>query len=416
METKENISEKKYNAIVTYAPVPLAEINEAGEIQRLNIMGQQLLDPLFTTYRLPPTHLFPLLDCICPGVADLIRNFKQPYGRITFNFVQTFNLQPPIPPIERYFQYNINKIFKDCIMVGIDDLTQRYDEEKAMQQNILDKAITQAKLEMAAEILHDIGNAITGFSSYYNRLRQVFKPDIRSGLNEALHFLKKQREKLRQSVGDDHADALIVLLESIEQITTDTQRTTKQVLDEQQNIISHIQGILDIHRQYVSGHSSQSRKPINLNDLVNDSCAMIQESCQKRGIRLTLSLPSAVPLVKADRVRLMQVMLNVLKNSVEAITVDSPHQKQITVTLTCDDDDVIIIIEDTGSGFNKEAAARLFERGYTTKTFGAGLGLYNCRSILESHAGTIDVCNGGHGMGAKATIRFSNKTIYDKSI
>ena len=64
------------------------------------------------------------------------------------------------------------KMFTDCIIVGFDDITQKRQKERAIQQLLAEKAVVQGKFEIASNILHDIGNAVVGFGSYVSRIKR----------------------------------------------------------------------------------------------------------------------------------------------------------------------------------------------------------------------------------------------------
>jgi signal transduction histidine kinase len=72
---------------------------------------------------------------------------------------------------------------------------------------------------------------------------------------------------------------------------------------------------------------------------------------------------------------------------------------------------MLLQIKDNGKGFDESTANQLFKRGFTTKSSGAGLGLYNCRTIIESHEGTIDITSEGQGKGTLSTIGFKIRTV-----
>ena len=101
----------------------------------------------------------------------------------------------------------------------------------------------------------------------------------------------------------------------------------------------------------------------------------------------------------------MQVILNILKNSIEAINFDAPV-KNITIDMYNAGHAVELIIADNGQGFDTKTANLFFVRGFTTKKNGTGLGLYNCRTIIESHAGSFEIKSAGPGLGAVSLIRF----------
>jgi len=102
----------------------------------------------------------------------------------------------------------------------------------------------------------------------------------------------------------------------------------------------------------------------------------------------------------------MQVMLNVLKNSIESIGLQG-GEKKIALRAHALADRLVLEIRDSGTGFDGAIAGELFKQGFTTKPGGAGMALYNCRSIVGSHAGTIAMTSDGSGMGAMTTITFT---------
>ena len=98
-------------------------------------------------------------------------------------------------------------------------------------------------------------------------------------------------------------------------------------------------------------------------------------------------------------------MLNILKNCIEAMEANAPV-KTISIRMRRKEDLLVLQVQDSGNGFDEATAAHLFERGFTTKPSGAGLSLYNCRTIAESHEGSITLTSEGVGKGALSTIQF----------
>jgi ligand-binding sensor domain-containing protein/signal transduction histidine kinase len=281
-------------------------------------------------------------------------------------------------------------------------------QKKKLEQQIavlLDKAVAQGKYEIASDVLHDIGNAVVGFGSYLTRIRRLLDEDSPDKLEKLAGFFEAQRKELLSAIGEPKAGAVITLLGSIAQTQRHHRDEMRNSITEQLNIISQIQEILNIQRQYISGQESHERKPVNFRTIINDSLSMLFASVDRSSIAVTLDLPEEPPVIKGDRTRLMQLILNVLKNSIEAIDIDAAI-KTISLRMHRQDGLLVLQVRDSGKGFDEATAARLFQRGFTTKSSGSGLGLYHCRTIAESHEGAIDLTSDGPGKGAIATIRF----------
>lgn len=401
-----DLSEHKFNAIFTYAPLALAEIKQDGKITLLNLAGKTLLHPVCEFYELDTENLYPILDKIFPGITARIKSYREPNGQIIYNELHKFKLPPPNDQVEKHIQFSVSKMFEDCIIVGFDDQTSKYLEEKAMQQANLDNAVAQGKFEIASEVLHDIGNAVVGFGSYLTRISRAMELDNVKNLENTSLFLKSQQAALTTVLGEEKAGALLNLIDGIARSEKVNQAEIRRTITEQLNIVSHIQEILNIQRHYVTGRGTPDRKPVSLKEIIHDCQSMLFASYDKKGIAFRLNAPEQVPLIKGDRTKLMQVILNLLKNSIEAIDLDA-KKKNISIELLPKDETLELTIMDSGTGFDAATAARIFERGFTTKNTGTGLGLSNCKSIVESHAGSIEVNSKGTGLGTTTLIRFS---------
>jgi signal transduction histidine kinase len=278
-------------------------------------------------------------------------------------------------------------------------------EEKKHMADI-EAAVAQGKFEIASGVMHDIGNAVVGFGSHMSRIKSTTGQSNTESIQRLTEFFTTQKESMETLWGSGKADAIIKMLHGILLINKNCKDEISKSLTEQQNIITHVQEILHIQRQYIAGRESQERKPVNLKDVVNDCLSMLSASTDKMNINVTLDIASDSLFIKGDRTRLMQVILNILKNSMESMDIQAP-QKNIDLTIHTIGNQLILEIKDNGKGFNESIYKKLFTRGFTTKTSGSGLGLYNCRAIIESHNGTIDISSEGPEKGALTRISFA---------
>jgi signal transduction histidine kinase len=100
--------------------------------------------------------------------------------------------------------------------------------------------------------------------------------------------------------------------------------------------------------------------------------------------------PNALPVILADKVRLRQVILNLVMNGIEAMQPITDRPRELVIRSEQDDaQHVRITVTDCGVGFSAESADRLFNTLFTTKSSGMGMGLSICRSIIELHGGRI---------------------------
>jgi two-component system sensor kinase FixL len=130
------------------------------------------------------------------------------------------------------------------------------------------------------------------------------------------------------------------------------------------------------------------RRVENLPRLIEEASALALVGAKDKGILIRFSFDRDAENVLADKVQIQQVVLNLIRNGIEAMA-DSPVRTLSISTAATGDSLVTITVSDTGSGMDKETAARLFQPFVTTKLQGMGLGLSICRTIVEAHGGNI---------------------------
>ena len=140
-------------------------------------------------------------------------------------------------------------------------------------------------------------------------------------------------------------------------------------------------------RQFVRGGETD-RRTQSLNKLVEEALALALVGARQSGVRVALDLAPDLPAVHADAVQIQQVLINLVRNAVEAMQEVERRELGIT-TRKLPDGRAEVQVIDSGPGIPPEIAERLFQPFVTTKASGMGLGLSICRQIVESHQGQL---------------------------
>jgi PAS domain S-box-containing protein len=129
---------------------------------------------------------------------------------------------------------------------------------------------------------------------------------------------------------------------------------------------------------------------MNINDAIRDVIALAQQELRRNGVVLQTLLAEDLPRVHADKVQVVQVLLNLMVNGMEATSAAAIQPRELVVGSAKDGaSGVRVTVRDNGLGLDAESADRLFDPFYTTKVGGIGMGLAISRSIIESHGGRI---------------------------
>jgi signal transduction histidine kinase len=130
--------------------------------------------------------------------------------------------------------------------------------------------------------------------------------------------------------------------------------------------------------------------PLDIGSLAADILALVQGELHSKNIAVRNELPGELPLVIGKRVQLQQVLLNLIMNAIEAMSRVDERKRELTIlTGQIDEKSLEIIVEDTGCGIDPADYERIFNTFYTTKQHGMGMGLFICRSIIETHRGRL---------------------------
>ena len=145
------------------------------------------------------------------------------------------------------------------------------------------------------------------------------------------------------------------------------------------------------------------KMPEDVRKLVEEAGALALVGSREHGVRTVFDFQPGADMVVADRVQIQQVLINLMRNAIEAMR-DSETRELTVRTLPGDNDDVVVEVSDTGPGISEEVASRLFQPFVTSKSGGMGIGLSISKRIIEAHGGDIEALRNAQG---GVTFRFT---------
>jgi signal transduction histidine kinase len=141
-------------------------------------------------------------------------------------------------------------------------------------------------------------------------------------------------------------------------------------------------------RSMLKRRSEIEWQELDVNDVVANALQILHSEAERRRIEIDFHRPTGQLPVRADRVHLQQVILNIATNAMDAM-LEAAERKLVLKTGIAESGQVGVSIADTGTGIPREKLARIFETFYTTKAAGTGLGLSIARTVVESYGGRI---------------------------
>ncbi|MFC3068351.1 PAS domain S-box protein [Phenylobacterium soli] len=228
------------------------------------------------------------------------------------------------------------------------DLTERQTTERRLQElqsELVHVSRLTAMGEMASALAHELNQPLSAIANYLKgSIRLLAQPEVPvERLNDALEKASEQALRAGQ-------------------------------------IIRRL-------RDFVSRGDTE-RRVESLPKLVQEASALALVGAKEHGVRVRFRYDRGVDLVLADKVQIQQVLLNLIRNAVDAM--EGGPRKELTVAVQRGPEDLAeVVVSDTGPGVSDEVAAQLFQPFVTTKATGMGVGLSISRTIIEAHGGRI---------------------------
>jgi C4-dicarboxylate-specific signal transduction histidine kinase len=258
--------------------------------------------------------------------------------------------------VQRWFEVRLRSIqWVDGrvveLLVATDITQERASEQSQREQHArlqqTSRLVTMG--EMASSLAHELNQPLTAIANYT------------SGAAARLRTANQQNTPVP-------IEDLIELL----------QKTAKQA-ERAGQVIRRI-------RSFVK-RSDPNRRWVNAEAIVADAIELAEIDARERGLTIKQDLDPELPILHVDQILIEQVLLNLIKNGLEAMKETNDRTLQVIVNRS--DQSVLFSVVDRGHGVPQAIRDRLFDSFYTTKTDGMGMGLNICRSIIESHHGRL---------------------------
>jgi PAS domain S-box-containing protein len=242
--------------------------------------------------------------------------------------------------------------------------SERVDNALAVARDVTDLTLAAENLREAQAQLAHVNRVTTIGQLAASIAHEVNQPigALVTNAHAAMRMLSAERPNLsdaREALGD---------------IIKDGRRAS--------DVIQHIRGLVK--------KAPAQMDLLDINEVIIETIALARSEILRNGVSLETPLGRDLPPIRADRVQVQQVIMNLVMNAVEAMSIMDEGRRELRIATVRDrEDHVSIRVSDSGPMLEPERLKRFFEAFYSTKPTGMGIGLSICRSIIEAHEGRI---------------------------
>lgn len=288
----------------------------------------------------------------------------------------------------------------------VEDVTARKRAERELEvlHGQLVLASRQAGMaEVATGVLHNIGNAMTSVNLIAHDVQDRLKSTRLTHLHRVVEVLEREKPRLAEFFAADAAGQK--LPEFLAKLDEHLSSENRQLLTDVEGLVRHFEHIREIIlTQQSSAQLIGVIEKLSPVQLFEDALRLNAESFDRHGITLERMFDASAS-VQADRHKVLQILVNLLKNAKDALQAVKPGERVVRMRVSAADDQrVALAVEDNGPGIAPEILTKIFQHGFTTKPTGRGYGLHNSVLAAREMGGDLTAVSDGPGKGSTFTL------------
>jgi signal transduction histidine kinase len=280
----------------------------------------------------------------------------------------------------------------------IEERKHTQEELAKAHRELIDAARRAGMAEVATGVLHNVGNALNSVTvSVSTMSNQLYESRV-SQLGSTVAMFDQHAEDLGDFITNDNKGKLVPrFLKALSKHLEEDQQHMLQEVEALTNSIDHIKAIISTQQSY-AGYGGLV-EPIEVNELLDDAIALNTASYNKHGIKVTKDY-GEIPTILLDKQRLLQIVINLIKNAKEALYDQAEGKKELRIKTRAANNRLTIEVTDTGVGIDSHNLKKIFSHGFTTKVTGHGFGLHSCANAAKEMEGSLKVTSPGKMEGA----------------
>ncbi|MEI7437535.1 MAG: PAS domain S-box protein, partial [bacterium] len=288
------------------------------------------------------------------------------------------------------------------IMRDITERNRTKTELENFQRQLVEASRRSGMAEIATNILHNVGNVLNSVNISTGLIVKKVKNSRASNLARVVALLEEHAQDLGAFMtADSRGKHLPAHLAQLSEHLLADQAAMGSELESLRRNVEHIKEIVAMQQNYAT--FGGVKEMINVVSLVEDSLRMNEDALGRYRVEVIREFDKVPPL-NAEKHKILQILVNLLRNAKYACQDSKRTDPRLTVRVTNDDGLVRISVMDNGIGIPPENLTRIFNHGFPTRKDGHGFGLHSSALAVKEMGGLLTVHSDGPGQGATFTL------------
>jgi len=282
-------------------------------------------------------------------------------------------------------------------------------ELEVAHRELVDASRKAGMAEVATSVLHNVGNVLNSVNVSATLVLESIAKSKLGSVQRFADLIDENKDRLPAFFAEDPRARPIpeFLNQLAARLSAEQSEWIKEIQLTRKNI-EHINEIVAMQQRYarVSGIAEK----INPADLIEDAVRMTSVSFDHQNIRVVRDFPPSAPPITADKHKILQILINLIRNAKYACEDSHQADKQITLQVRNGGDTIRFVVLDNGVGISPDIMGRIFNHGFTTRgDKGHGFGLHSGALAAREMGGRLSAASDGPGSGAAFTLELPLK-------
>jgi PAS domain S-box-containing protein len=286
----------------------------------------------------------------------------------------------------------------------VEDITDRRRAEAELERvhkQLLLASRQAGMAEVATNVLHNVGNVLNSVNVSASLVAERIRKSKCTGLARVAALLREHDSDPVAFLTSAQGKHLAAYLEQLAAELLAERDVAAQELEVLRSNVEHIKEIVAMQQSYARRGGVTDL--VDVRSLIEDSLRINAGGISRHGITLVRDFEDVPPII-VDKHKVLQILVNLIRNAKYACDEGKNAQKRVTVRLRGGEGILQIAVIDTGVGIPPENLGRIFSHGFTTRKDGHGFGLHSCALAAKELGGSLDAASAGPERGATFTL------------
>lgn len=285
------------------------------------------------------------------------------------------------------------------VLFDITEQKHAEEELEMLNKRLVESSRHAGMAEVATGVLHNVGNVLNSVNVSSTLICDQVRNSRASRLKDVVLLLNKNSTDLGSFITTDPKGKIIPgYLSSLSERLSAEQQDLLKELELLTKNIEHIKEIVAMQQNYA--RVSGIIESLSIRNLVEDALQMNAAALSRHGI-LVVREYEEVPVIAVDKHKILQIMVNLIRNAKYAIDAAAKREKKLLIAITMNERSMVqLAITDNGIGISPENLTKIFSHGFTTKRDGHGFGLHSGALAAREMGGSLSAHSDGPGKGA----------------